>query len=73
MIGIAFSIGFIVGPSVGACFAKWGSSGWFASSAVYALILALINIIYFSTAFIETLPKVSVFNYLFVYLTLHTY
>ncbi|XP_076039721.1 major facilitator superfamily domain-containing protein rtet [Oratosquilla oratoria] len=57
LVGIAFSIGFIIGPAVGALFSKWGSSGWFQVSALYAFTLAVLNIIYFSIFFKETLPK----------------
>ncbi|KAF2352970.1 Major facilitator superfamily, partial [Trinorchestia longiramus] len=57
LIGVAFSIGFIVGPGVGAVFSKWGTSGWFAASALYALLLTLLNVLYVTTFFTETLPK----------------
>ncbi|CAL4082983.1 unnamed protein product, partial [Meganyctiphanes norvegica] len=57
LIGIAFSIGFIIGPVIGAMFSRQGSSGWFASSALFALTLALLNIAYFTIFFKETLPK----------------
>ena len=60
MIGVAFSIGFTFGPVVGVAFSKWGSSGWFAVSAVYALSLALINIVFVTFFFKETLPPVSI-------------
>ncbi|XP_050694094.1 major facilitator superfamily domain-containing protein 10-like isoform X2 [Eriocheir sinensis] len=56
LIGVAFSIGFTIGPTVGAAFSKWGSSGWFAASALYALALALANIAFFAAFFRETLP-----------------
>ena len=58
LIGVAFSIGFIVGPGIGALFSKWGTAGWFAASAVYSLSLTLINILFVSFFFRETLPKV---------------
>lgn len=57
LIGIAFSVGFTIGPAVGAMFSRWGSSGWFMISAIYALVLAVLNILYFSIFFEETLPE----------------
>lgn len=57
LIGIAFSVGFTIGPAVGAMFSRWGSSGWFMISAIYALVLAVLNILYFSVFFEETLPE----------------
>ncbi|KAG0712137.1 Major facilitator superfamily domain-containing protein 10 [Chionoecetes opilio] len=57
LIGVAFSIGFTIGPSVGAAFSRWGSTGWFAASAIYALVLALANIVFFAVAFKESLPQ----------------
>lgn len=57
LIGVAFSVGFTIGPAVGAVFSRWGSTGWFAASAVYALSLALCNIVYFYIFFKETLPE----------------
>lgn len=58
MIGVAFSIGFTVGPAIGAMFSRWGSTGWFMASALYALVLALLNVLYFYVFFEETLPEV---------------
>ncbi|KAL7632771.1 UNVERIFIED_CONTAM: hypothetical protein RMT77_016895 [Armadillidium vulgare] len=57
LIGVAFSIGFIIGPVVGVGFSKWGTSGWFAASAFYAFSLSLVNILFCSYYFQETLPK----------------
>ncbi|XP_042238235.1 major facilitator superfamily domain-containing protein 10-like isoform X2 [Homarus americanus] len=57
LIGVAFSIGFTIGPAVGAMFSRWGSTGWFAASAMYALALALCNIVYTYIFFKETLPE----------------
>ncbi|KAK8379364.1 hypothetical protein O3P69_019338 [Scylla paramamosain] len=57
LIGVAFSIGFTIGPTVGAAFSRWGSTGWFAASAVYALTLAVANIIFFAVFFQESLPE----------------
>ncbi|XP_063604765.1 major facilitator superfamily domain-containing protein 10-like [Penaeus indicus] len=57
MIGVAFSIGFTVGPAIGAMFSRWGSTGWFMASALYALVLAVLNVLYFYVFFEETLPE----------------
>ncbi|KAK7068828.1 Major facilitator superfamily domain-containing protein 10 [Halocaridina rubra] len=57
LIGVAFSVGFTVGPAIGAMFSRWGSTGWFMVSALYALGLSLLNILYFSIFFEETLPQ----------------
>ncbi|XP_027206946.2 major facilitator superfamily domain-containing protein 10 isoform X1 [Penaeus vannamei] len=57
MIGVAFSIGFTIGPAIGAMFSRWGSTGWFMASAVYALVLAVLNVLYFYVFFKETLPE----------------
>uniref|UniRef100_A0A6A7G3Y4 Major facilitator superfamily domain-containing protein 10-like n=2 Tax=Hirondellea gigas TaxID=1518452 RepID=A0A6A7G3Y4_9CRUS len=57
LIGVAFSIGFIVGPAIGVVFSKWGTSGWFAASAVYALTLTALNVLFVIVCFKETLPK----------------
>ncbi|XP_064102858.1 major facilitator superfamily domain-containing protein 10-like [Macrobrachium nipponense] len=57
LIGVAFSIGFTIGPAIGAAFSRWGSSGWFMISAIYALVLAILNIFYFAIFFEESLPE----------------
>lgn len=59
LIGVAFSIGFTIGPAIGAAFSRWGSSGWFMISAIYALVLAILNIFYFAIFFEESLPEVA--------------
>lgn len=61
MVGIAFSIGFIIGPMIGAMFSVWArqrTDEWFVIPALFALFLTLLNIIYFTTTFNETLQKV---------------
>lgn len=63
LVGIAFSIGFIVGPVIGAMFARWSQSqtahsDWFVVPAVFALTLALADIIFVALCFKETLPPV---------------
>ena len=45
LIGVAFSIGFVVGPVVGVLFSKWRSGAWFPMSACYALALTVANIV----------------------------
>jgi len=60
MIGIAFSIGFIVGPVTGAMFSIWArtqTGQFFVLPALLALLLAVINVIYMYYYFPETLPQ----------------
>ena len=62
MIGIAFSIGFLVGPCVGAGFAVWAkgqnnSQDWFVYPAFVALTLSILDFIYIALKFKETLPQ----------------
>jgi len=61
MIGIAFSIGFLVGPLVGAGFAVWAkgknSQDWFVYPASVALTLSILDLIYIVLKFKETLPQ----------------
>jgi len=66
MIGIAFSVGFVFGPMIGAAYAKWshGQEGvWFVQPALLAVVLTIINIIFVTFTFKESLPKVM--NYYF--------
>ena len=61
LVGIAFSVGFIVGPVIGALFARWsqGQTGdWFVIPALFALGLAVLDILFVLICFKETLPKV---------------
>lgn len=61
MIGIAFSVGFVFGPMIGAAYAKWSHSqegDWFVQPALLAVVLTVINIIFVTFAFKESLPKV---------------
>jgi len=61
MIGIAFSVGFVFGPMIGAAYAKWshGQEGvWFVQPALLAVVLTIVNIIFITFAFNESLPKV---------------
>lgn len=67
-MGIAFSLGFIIGPLIGAVFAAWAkkSSGeWFVFPAGFALLLALADLFFFISCFKETLPSVSIAYYIF--------
>jgi len=60
LIGVAFSLGFIVGPMIGAGFSVWskGQEGdWFVYPAVTALILSIIDIAYIAAFFKESLPE----------------
>lgn len=59
MIGIAFSVGFIIGPMIGALFARSaGASGgaFFVQPALFALLLAVSDVLYIFLYFQETLP-----------------
>jgi MFS family permease len=60
LVGIAFSIGFILGPMIGAMFSKFSdksSSDWFVYPAMFAICLSVINILFVSLCLKETLPK----------------
>ena len=65
LIGIAFSIAFLIGPMIGVGFSMWAKAqiakseaneAWFAYPAAVALALALIDLVYLYMAFKETLP-----------------
>ncbi|XP_014484894.1 PREDICTED: major facilitator superfamily domain-containing protein 10 [Dinoponera quadriceps] len=60
LVGIAFSVGFVVGPMIGAFFA-WISSGnrdgtWYVIPAMFALFLALSDSLFVSYYLKESLP-----------------
>ena len=64
LIGIAFSIAFLIGPMIGVGFSMWAKAqiaksganeAWFAYPAAVALALALIDLVYLYMAFKETL------------------
>ncbi|XP_018331512.1 major facilitator superfamily domain-containing protein 10 isoform X2 [Agrilus planipennis] len=60
LVGIAFSLGFIVGPLIGAGFAVWGknkANDWFIYPALFAFLLSISDLMFFAYAFRETLPK----------------
>jgi len=60
LIGVAFSLGFLFGPMIGAAFSMWGkaqqSSDWYVYPAVFALCLSILDVIYFVLVFKESLP-----------------
>ncbi|XP_069059617.1 major facilitator superfamily domain-containing protein 10 [Pleurodeles waltl] len=59
MIGIAFSLGFTIGPMIGAYFAMNTASGelFYVRPAVLALLLAIIDLLLIFLLLPETLPK----------------
>ena len=60
MIGIAFSIGFILGPLLGALFAKQAREmhgEFYTTPAYFALTLAVIDIFFILIFLKETLPQ----------------
>lgn len=75
LIGIAFSLGFIIGPLIGAAFAAWAKKSegeWFVYPAIFAFTLAVTDLIFFLVCFKETLPKVLLVSsdFFLVYLNL---
>jgi len=61
VIGIAFSLGFLIGPMVGAAFSVWakdhGGLDWYTYPAGIALALSLADLLFIFVYFEETLPK----------------
>lgn len=61
LVGVAFSLGFIVGPMIGALFAifsdKSGST-WFVLPSLLAFGLAVGDLVVLACCLRETLPKV---------------
>ncbi|XP_013396076.1 major facilitator superfamily domain-containing protein 10 [Lingula anatina] len=60
LIGIAFSVGFLIGPLIGAYFAKQvreHEGMFFVAPALFALTLAVINVVFVYACFKETLPQ----------------
>lgn len=58
-IGIAFGVGFIVGPMIGAVFASYGSKSsenFFFHPALFALLMAVLDVIVLVFFFKESLP-----------------
>lgn len=61
LVGIAFSIGFIVGPMIGAMFSIYSdktSSSWFWYPAMFAFVLSIADVAFILLFLQETLPKV---------------
>ncbi len=65
LIGVAFSLGFILGPMVGAMFSIWGkqlsvegvlSFSAFQYPAIFALVMACSDVLFLASFFQETLP-----------------
>lgn len=61
LVGIAFSVGFVLGPMIGALFAKLSTGHregqWYALPASFAFALAMGDLLYFSLSFKESLPR----------------
>jgi len=60
MIGVAFSLGFLFGPMIGAAFSMWGktqSGEWYMYPAMFAFILSIVDIIYLAVFLKESLPE----------------
>ncbi|XP_046430973.1 major facilitator superfamily domain-containing protein 10 [Neodiprion virginianus] len=60
LVGIAFSVGFVIGPMIGATFARLSTGHregqWYAIPALFALFLALIDLLYVVCNLKESLP-----------------
>ena len=69
LIGIAFAIGFIVGPVTGAAFTAAGiansTGNWWFWPAMFSLSLTIINFGFVAVFFKESLPKVSQIAFVF--------
>lgn len=58
LIGVAFSLGFLIGPMIGAAFSMWSKDkddNWYIYPAMTALILSVIDVLYLLIFFTETL------------------
>lgn len=60
-MGIAFSIGFVIGPMIGVIFARVSASGeraehWYAYPALFAFLLAVSDLVYVACYLEESLP-----------------
>ena len=59
LIGVAFSIGFVFGPLIGAVFSRWArdqQGEFYVYPALFALMLAVADIFYVAAMLKETLP-----------------
>jgi len=59
LIGVAFSLGFLFGPMIGAAFSMWGKTQageWYMYPAVFALILSIVDVAYLAVFLKESLP-----------------
>lgn len=66
-MGIAFSLGFTIGPLIGALFSQLTDKtnvDWFMYPAVFAFLLSIADLLFVAVFFNETLPKV-LYTYLF--------
>lgn len=60
LIGVAFSVGFVFGPLIGAIFSRWAreqQGEFYVFPALFALVLAVMDVIYVVTVLKETLPQ----------------
>ncbi|XP_049281837.1 major facilitator superfamily domain-containing protein 10 isoform X1 [Anopheles funestus] len=60
LVGIAFSLGFIAGPMIGAMFSRFSDKTgtlWFFAPAMFAMLLAVADILFLAVCMKETLPK----------------
>ncbi|XP_049530135.1 major facilitator superfamily domain-containing protein 10 isoform X2 [Anopheles darlingi] len=60
LVGIAFSLGFIAGPMIGAMFARFSDKSgvlWFFAPAMFAMLLAVADILFLALCLKETHPK----------------
>lgn len=62
LVGIAFSLGFILGPMIGASFAHFSDKSaqvWFWLPAMFAMTLGIADVLFIAVFLKETLPKVN--------------
>ncbi|XP_026461747.1 major facilitator superfamily domain-containing protein 10-like [Ctenocephalides felis] len=60
LVGIAFSLGFTIGPLIGALFSQLTDKtnvDWFMYPAVFAFLLSIADLLFVAVFFNETLPK----------------
>lgn len=65
LVGIAFSLGFIVGPMIGATFSMFSDKSvqaWFWFPAMFAMALAVGDLLFIGLCLKETLPTVDFIN-----------